>query len=104
MSQNDLEITTPRYLQARIRGHREKEQGAWDMARWVSYWAVLPHAKKGSVKNVTSLAKFPWDVKGANTSAEEMAAIRERLERIGKQHWGEDYRLKLYGDKTNGTK
>lgn len=90
-------LTSPRFFQARLRGYNRRQEHEYELARWVSYWAVMPHSKKGQLKGVQSLAKFPWENKAKRMTEQERAARIAQLEAACKKEWGDEYQLKLYG-------
>lgn len=53
-------------------GKREQRQQAmqvsWEQLRWVNYYALLPHRKRGSKLKMQDIAVFPWeqDMKDSN--------------------------------------
>lgn len=75
--------TTLRYLFARHAALMElaerQEQTAWERARYVAYFAYVPHTRKGALKSPEALGKFPWEIKRTQLSHAEREAIDARL-------------------------
>jgi len=55
-------------------------QESWDRARFIAFWGIQPHVKRGKLKNFSELISFPWDEgykKPKVDQAEEMQRVRE---------------------------
>jgi hypothetical protein len=97
MSEDEFMLTTPAFFASKVKAKERQRQHEYELARWISFWAVFPHAKKGSVKNPQSLARFTWEKATNDLTKEQLEIVYKRLEEEGKKEWGEDYKLKMVG-------
>lgn len=69
MSEQEFLDCSPRYFFARHRGfvrhHERQQQEAWERARYLAFYTLSPHAKKGRLKKLSDLGRFPWEKKPA---------------------------------------
>lgn len=83
--------TTPRYFVAARKGYARREQAEWERARYIAFYAVTPHVKKGSIRRMRDLGVFPWEKEGPYTSdamrkeAEEL--LRKRAAELFGGNW-----------------
>lgn len=70
MSEEQFSDCSPRFFFASHRGFiqhiEQQEQSAWERARYVAFYAVMPHAKKGRLRKLTDMGNFPWEGAPAN--------------------------------------
>ena len=97
MSEEEFMLTTPAFFSARAKGYEKQRQHQYELARWISFWAVVPHAKKGAVKNPQSLAQFTWEKVTPELTKEQLQMVYKRLEEEGRKEWGDNYELKIVG-------
>ena len=39
----------------------QRQRQEWERTRWLAMLTITPHVKKGSIKNATDIARFPWE-------------------------------------------
>lgn len=90
MSENEFELTTPRYFHYRCKGFEALQVESWQRARIGAFYAFLPHAKKNALRKPADLFTLPSDKRFEPTEAEP-EIMRERL------RWAKT--LDIWGDK-----
>lgn len=91
MSEQEFELTTPRYFHYRSKGFEALQVEAWQRVRMASFYAFLPHAKKNALKKPADLFTLPGD-KPKFPEGEERAILAARLKEAMQVDW--------WGDKT----
>ena len=63
--EEQFNLTEPAYFihayNAWIKSKYEGEKNEWERARYAAFFAVMPHVKKGAIKQPSDLGKFPWE-------------------------------------------
>lgn len=82
MSEDEFEITSPRFFYHKqvgfFEGEQMKRREAWEMTRWLALHTVAPHSK--NKLNLKDLAVFEWE---QPTNAVE-------LDEETRQRWSDD--------------
>lgn len=91
MSEQEFELTTPRYFYHRLQGFDYLQIEAWQRTRMETFYAFLPHAKKNALRKPTDMFALPGDEPIFPEGAER-AAMAEILKQAAKVDW--------FGDKT----
>jgi hypothetical protein len=79
---------TPRFFFAYVEGVTQREQAAWQRARFVSFWAVQkPEAWK--INKMTDIAQFEWEKKEP-TTFDFSEAEQRRLDEIAAEFFAEN--------------
>lgn len=58
MSEQELELTTPRYFFHRQRGYEAAHLDDWKRMRMHLYYSILPHVKKNSIRKPQDLFRL----------------------------------------------
>lgn len=59
-SEEQFDLTTPAYFVAAYGGFIE-QRGDWERARYQAFYSLMPHTKKGRLKKMADLGRFPWE-------------------------------------------
>ena len=68
-------------LSLAIDGRTEKDREAWEQARLVSYYSVIPHMKGKSP--MTSIIPFSWDTENKPVKAASRKYVLDKIARAG---------------------
>jgi hypothetical protein len=81
MSEAEFYQTTPRFFLLKQEGWAESHlQQGWEIARYIAFFTISPHTKKGALKTVSDLGKFPWEVEQKEEwTPEQMSALKEQM-------------------------
>ena len=78
--------TTLSFFEAELfcRGLRRRERGAWERARYISFYSAMPHLKNFKFDN---MHKFPWeeergDESPSKSKEEELRELKELWDRL----------------------
>jgi hypothetical protein len=86
MSPSDFWMCDLWEVLAAIEGYQEQEerkaQQQWEMFRFSAFYSMLPHSKKGSLKQFKDVAVFPWDAKPQPISAIDRKALFDKIKKI----------------------
>ena len=99
MSEREFLCTTPRFFVAARKGFARREQGAWERARYIAFYAVAPHAKKGSFRKLTDLTKFPWEERTVYQSEQAREQAEKLLKEKAAELFGGEWNLKVNEEK-----
>lgn len=73
--------------------HAEYEsRERWEIARWQTYFMLMPHLKKNTIRKPSDLQKFPWD-----KDAEVLHLPKEKVFTAEDNQWFE--RMKMIAPK-----
>jgi hypothetical protein len=81
-------------IAARYAYDQALQRQAWEQARTISYFALAPHVKKGSISSPRDLFSFPWD--GAGKKPRSIGELSEAAKEWIRKHDEKD------GIKTDG--
>jgi hypothetical protein len=62
--------------------HQRQE---WEQTRLISYYALAPHVKKGTINEPKDLMKFPWE-DSANQKSNKIEDLSEGWKKFIKRH------------------
>lgn len=69
-------------------GKRDNEERQshllWEVGRWLNYYTLAPHVKKGKRLTMTDIAVFPWE----KTKSAPKAISKEEIEMLRSYAWG----------------
>lgn len=51
----------------------------WEIARFNTFYALLPHTKKNRLKRMTDVCRFPWDALPERLDKKEVSSLFARL-------------------------
>lgn len=82
-TERELMNTSLPGLYAAWRFHQKREtlreQMAWERARWMAYWSVLPHVKQGSLRSVRNLGVFEWEREQVQAEKDDLLDIFKQV-------------------------
>lgn len=82
MSEEEFDITTPRYFFYRHRGFESVRIEDAKNARMVAFYSFLPHTKKGAVKRPEDLYHLPGDMETLEAIEKRLTKDREHMANI----------------------
>lgn len=82
MSEAEFWATTPRFFDARVRGHFKNVQSQYNVARFNAFFSVLPYDSKKKIKKPSDIWPFEWDT-DKPVKLEWDADALERAKRLG---------------------
>lgn len=82
MSEEEFDITTPRYFFARYKGFETLRIDDARNTRIAAFYAFLPHTKKGSLKRPEDLYHLPGDMETLEAIEKRLAKDREHLAKV----------------------
>jgi len=91
MSEEEFDITTPRYFYFRSKGFESVRHEEARNARTVAFYSFLPHTKKGAVKRPEDLYHLPGDMETLEAIEKRLAKDREHMAKVLKIAKGIDF-------------
>lgn len=74
-------------------GYFKRSEDEWKRARFIAFYSIIPHAKKGKIKKPEDLIKLPSDWQGKPTMSEEerKEKAKEVLKKINPKQYDKVY-------------
>lgn len=61
LNYSDLDFCDFLWLNAKLKARRDEQIFMWNVARFISFFAVKPHDIKNKIKNFNDLIEFEWE-------------------------------------------
>ncbi len=76
---------TLREVYLAMQGHTKKVQREWEIARWINFYSISPHVKRGSLLKLTDIALFDWEKGTSETKVKSKEEIQKLVKRWQKR-------------------